>query len=727
MCLGAAGIASGQAGGDILGRSTLDARVLGTGAEGPFRSLGDAPGEPFVTREAIAKAQPGREGRRRSLLYFGQLTDMHIIDEESPARVEFLDPAPSPAPFSSAWRPWEALQPHTVDRAIAQMNSFVDASTVADGAGARAKMEFTVTTGDSADNQQRNETELVVGLLEGGTVDPNSGVADASTYDPVCKSAVTATTLDPTDAPRYTGVQDYDDYVEGADPPFYDPDDPRGSTFATWPKHARLMDRAQEPFEAEGLDVPSYVTFGNHDGLVQGNEDATAPLETVATGCLKVFGQVGNPANIGEALAGLTPGAISGLLTSDPTKVGFVPPDPERQFVSKPQYKALHATGKSANAHGFGLVDPEEASASNGAAGYYSWSPKPGFRFIALDTVSEGGVAGPSAAGNVDDPQFQWLEGELEEATARNELIFLYSHHAIASLEANVPDEAAAPCTDPTAVPPPDGDGPSHDVNPGCDLDPRSSSPIHLGSDLEELALRFPHVIAWVAGHSHVNSVEAFKGEDGRGFWSIRTAAEVDWPQQNRLIDVMDNRDGTLSIFDTILDHASAVAAPAPDPAPVTRSAGAAGKAGAAKKGPLANAAAVADFGTAELASLSRTFAYNDPQSGGTPAFGEPNGEGEPIDRNVELLVGDPRAQAAAAPAPTSSPGSGSGSGDDSGSSGGGDDTGASRATVTADDTGSLPFTGLELLALVVLGLALTATGLVTRRRLAAPRGRGRS
>jgi len=93
-------------------------RVLGTGPEGRFRALGTAAGDPFVTRDAIAKAQAGREQRRRSLLYFGQLSDFHIIDEESPARVEFLDPLPSPAPFGSAWRPWEALQPHTVDRTI---------------------------------------------------------------------------------------------------------------------------------------------------------------------------------------------------------------------------------------------------------------------------------------------------------------------------------------------------------------------------------------------------------------------------------------------------------------------------------------------------------------------------------------------------------------------------------------------------------------------------------
>ena len=84
---------------------------------------------------------------------------------------------------------------------------------------------------------------------------------------------------------------------------------------------------------------------------------------------------------------------------------------------------------------------------------------------IALDTVCEGGVTGPCADGNVDDPQFRWLEGELEAATAADQLVILFSHHAIPSLTANVPDEAAPPCTA--------ADPHGHDVNPGCDVDPR--------------------------------------------------------------------------------------------------------------------------------------------------------------------------------------------------------------------------------------------------------------
>jgi hypothetical protein len=116
-----------------------------------------------------------------------------------------------------------------------------------------------------------------------------------------------------------------------------------------------------------------------------------------------------------------------------------------------------------------------------------------------------------------------------------------------------------------------------------------------------------------VAGHSHDNVVNPFPDPGGPGgFWSIRVAAEADWPQQSRLLEVFDNQDGTLSIFGTILDHAGQSVAPPPG----TPAAG---------------------IGLDDLASTARTMSFNDFQ------VGAPHGEGEAKDRNVELLIDDPR------------------------------------------------------------------------------------
>lgn len=560
-----------------LGLTTVDTRLLPDGDGTGFLGLRPGPGEGYIVREeGLGTAKAKRAKTRRSLAYLAQLSDFQLVDEESPARVESLDQIGSP--FDAAWRPWEALQPQIGDSMIRQINAFADVGPVRAAKNRRVGMDFAIDTGDSADSQQLNEATWVRTLLDGGRLDPNSGIDPTGYLSPSCPPVGVPGAAE---AARYTGVQDYDDYaIPGSGDPFYDPDDVQG-TFADFPSYPGLMDQAQVPFDAAGLAVPSYVSFGNHDALVQGNQAATGAFEQIATGCAKPTGPV-----------------------------GLVPPDPKRRFVSKREYMDLFRESPQADGHGFDNVDAEVRKASGGNAGYYSFSPVEGVRMIALDTVSEGGVIGPSADGNIDDPQFRWLEGELEEATRNSERVILFSHHAIPSLTSDIPDEATGPCTA--------ADSHGHDVNPGCDADPRSSTPIHLADDTTELLLSYPNVIAWVAGHSHVNDVQPYVDESGKGngFWMIRTASEADWPQQARLVQLFDNRDGTLSIFGTVIDHASPIAAP-PDGS---------------------NAAGMS---RAQLASIGRTLSYNDNQKGARecdPACGE----GDADDRNVELLIDDP-------------------------------------------------------------------------------------
>ena len=140
-------------------------------------------GEPYVVREdGIGIAQAGRAERRRSLLYLGQLSDFQLADEESPSRVEFIDYGP----FGAAWRPWEALNPHIDDAMIRRFNELAGASPVAAADGSRRPMDFAIDTGDSADSQQFNETKWVRTLLEGGALDPGSGIDPTTSADPFC-------------------------------------------------------------------------------------------------------------------------------------------------------------------------------------------------------------------------------------------------------------------------------------------------------------------------------------------------------------------------------------------------------------------------------------------------------------------------------------------------------------------------------------------------------------
>jgi hypothetical protein len=659
-----AGVAATSAPGheaDPAGHTTVEQTVVKGPARDParpgFLELVAGPGSPYVVRRiGETVADPGRAERRRSLAYFAQLTDFQLADEESPARVEMVDRG-----ASSAFRPMEAFAPHAIDLSLRQVNAFADASPVKQGDGTGAPMSLALITGDNSDNQQRNETVWVRQLLEGGQLDPNSGTRtdEYAECGPVLQQALLAkgTPAEPT----YTGVQDYADYFEAHD--FYDPNLPAGQ-WADWPKLVGLMDRAQRPFSATGLKVPSYLTNGNHDGLVQGNEDANREFERIATGCIKAVTTTSNlpfPSEPSPSFL-LSPGAVMP-----------VPPDnPGRAFVDKVELKKIYSEGSQPDDHGFAFVDPAELEASGYSASYYAWDARPGMRFISIDTLSEGGVVGEdpthtapingSSNGNIDDPQWKWLERELEAASAADKLIVVYGHHPVRSLTSSIADELASPCTgryDASLTYGGQADEHGHDTNPGCDLDPRSSSPIHDGQDLAALLTRYPHVIAYVAGHTHENRILPFAApEGGTGFWEVNTSATADWPQQHRLVEVFDNRDGTLSLFGTVLDHSSPLATP-PD---------------------ADDAGVTSAFSTEVLAGLARAFSYNDPQA--SRAEGDsPGAEGTPEDRNVELLLADPR---------RSRPGGGGGGPGGTGGSGNPGGAGAACARAAAFSRASI-------------------------------------
>ena len=177
-------------------------------------------------------------------------------------------------------------------------------------------------------------------------------------------------------ARAYSGVQDYDDW-RGARTDLYsgywDPDEaaPSAGAYAAFPRYPGLMDRAQAPFDAAGLDVPWYVSRGNHDGLIQGNAPASTDLfRSIAVGCLKVFptAQVDPAQFAGRDESVLydsfnDPAFIASLLAGGRS----VPPDPERRIINKARFRALMAQG-SGTAHGLAATPRSELRRSRGTA-----------------------------------------------------------------------------------------------------------------------------------------------------------------------------------------------------------------------------------------------------------------------------------------------------------------------------------------------------------------------
>jgi metallophosphoesterase (TIGR03767 family) len=554
-------------GGPGSGKGTTLRRTLLRGSPGPggYRKIVVGPGEPHLVRHDLMAAARGRHSgrRRRAVLALGQLTDLHLMDTQSPARVEFLDRYNDPdspfapfLPFQSSYRAQEMLTPHVAEATVRALRA------VRRGPVTGLPLAFAITTGDNVDNTQLNELRWQIDLLDGVPIRPDSG-----------------------DLTKYEGVADqvafHPRYWHPDGPPAGSSPDLPTSQFG-FPTLPGLLDACRTPFATTGIGMPWLTVFGNHDGLVQGNVPSSPPIVGLATGPAKII-DLPPGTDILLLAQQLQSGDPQGLATLFSGPFRLVTPDPDRRPLSRTETIAehFHTSGRP---HGHGY------SAWNLATGkaYYRFD-RGQVRGIVLDTVNPFG----GSEGSIDAEQLAWLTAQLEAGSRRyldesghvvrggrhDRLFVIFSHHTIGSMN-NATGVGRV-----------------------------------LGPAVRDLLLRFPNVVLWVNGHTHRNTVIPHKRPAGSpaqgGFWEVNTAAHVDWPQQARTIEIVDNRNGSLSVFGTLVDHAGPTSY------------------GSRPTTPL------------QLASLSRELAANDWQERTSPP-GQDGRRGRVEDRNVELLLPAP-------------------------------------------------------------------------------------
>ncbi|MFJ9814661.1 TIGR03767 family metallophosphoesterase [Streptomyces sp. NPDC101151] len=406
-----------------------------------------------------------------------------------------------------------------------------------------APLHFVMTTGDNTDNNAHSELEWFMKVMSGGRITPNSG-----------------------DPRHYEGVQN------SGLKQYWQPGSTTrdGDKALGFPYLKGFLAAAIREVRSPGLNLPWYSTVGNHDSLPLGcyGSHGDPYLAEAAIGGKKLM-------SVSAADAKKLQGAIK--KATDPKGVGYrdflkaharsmrsVTPDQNRAPYTSADYLKAHLDpahqGHGPAGHGY--------SSANLDAGtqYYAFRISEDVIGISLDTTDAGG----HYEGSLGTAQLKWLDKTLKDN--KDSYAVVFSHHTSKTMTNTRPDPA----------------------HPG--------ERRHNGAEVISVLASHTNVLAWVNGHIHKNVITPHKASGGRSFWEISTASHVDYPQLARVIELADNKDGTISLFTTLIESAAP------------------------------HRTDYADLSQTGLAALYRELSYNAPGANKTLA-------GSAADRNTELVL----------------------------------------------------------------------------------------
>lgn len=261
----------------------------------------------------------------------------------------------------------------------------------------------------------------------------------------------------------------------------------------------------QDLFTAEGLkDSPWLILLGNHDELILGNAPITDDAKADS---------VGSKANAGTR-DGETYEVIGGTIVADENRVLLDHAEMIAAFAAAPGHPA---------GHGF----TSEMAEANRA--YYAYDvPTAPVRVIVLDsTFRPLGFEGQSVS--YVDPVMpreefdDFLLPELDRALTDKKFVVISTH------------------------------GPSNRFQ-----DDNIPERFVTTEEFVSTVAGYPNVLLHCVGHEHYSRVWAHPNptNDG-GYFEVESPALADWPKQFRQYELVDNGNGTLSIFVVNVDYAA--------------------------------------------------------------------------------------------------------------------------------------------------------------------------
>ncbi|MEU6606710.1 TIGR03767 family metallophosphoesterase [Streptomyces shenzhenensis] len=400
-----------------------------------------------------------------------------------------------------------------------------------------------MTTGDNTDNNARSELEWFMTVMSGGTITPNSG-----------------------DPRHYEGVQN------SGLKTFWQPDSvlrDRDKSFG-FPQLKGYLAAAVREVRSPGLNLPWYSTVGNHDSLPLGcyGSHGDPYLTEFAVGGRKLMSlDAAEAKKFQDTIKNATDPQGAGfrdLLRAHTRDLRSVTPDERRAPYTPAEYLKAHLDPAHAGAgpvgHGYSTANVDAGTQ------YYAFRIADDVIGISLDTTDPGG----HYEGSIGTAQLNWLDRTLRDNKDAYAIVF--SHHTSTSMDNPRPDPA------------------------------RPGEHRHDGAAVVSVLARHANVLAWVNGHIHRNAITPHAAAGNRSFWEISTASHVDHPQLARVIELVDNKDGTLSLFTTLVESAAP------------------------------HRTDYADLSQTGLATLYRELSFNAPGANRTLA-------GSAADRNTELVL----------------------------------------------------------------------------------------